>query len=201
MPRYFTKKIGTDELIQKIWSTLEENDPVMVEGIKENIKGTGKSLREIIESGFINNWHLTSMMEKDLDKVSFDYENVECDSEDGDMEYVMGFQTLDNGLTFLGIQAGGDWEHPIFFIVYSDGSQLRAYTPKEGNVWNTDTKQAFGNDEEEDIKNLLSRGVIDSKTADELIEGDFSAPYDMLHFDVKKLKEDILKRITYKNES
>jgi len=115
------------------------------------------------------------------------------------MKDIMGFKTLDNGLTFLGLQAGGDWEHPIFFIVYSDGSQLRAYIPEKGNVFNTDTKQAFGNDEEADAKNLLKRGVIDQKTADEVIEGEMSAaPYDLLQFDVKKLKEDILGRIIFK---
>jgi len=209
MPRYFTKKIGTDELLQKIWSTLEKNDPVAAKDIKENMGGTGMSLREIIEDGCIVYWNFTPSLEKDLNKISFDYENVGsgpesllCDSENNDMKDIMGFKTLDNGLTFLGLQAGGDWEHPIFFIVYSDGSQLRAYIPEKGNVFNTDTKQAFGNDEEADAKNLLKRGVIDQKAADEIIGGEMSAaPYDLLHFDVKKLKEDIFKRITYKNEN
>lgn len=209
MPRYFTEKIGADELLQKIWSMLNENDPAIAEEIKENIKRTGISLRGIIEDGCINHWNFTPNLEKDLDKISFDYENVGsgpesmlCDSKNSDMKDLMGFKTLDNGLTFLGIQAGGDWEHPIFFIIYSDGLQLRAYIPEKGNVWNTDTKQAFGNDEEADAKNLLKRGVIDSKTADDVIAGEMSAaPYDLLHFDMKKLKEDILKRIIYKNES
>lgn len=83
---------------------------------------------------------------KDL-KVGFDYENFE----------IVGYKTLANGLTYLECYAGGDWEHPVTFIIYWDGKKLRGYVPMEGNPWNTDTKQAYGNDEEADLKNARKR--------------------------------------------
>jgi hypothetical protein len=60
---------------------------------------------------------------------------------------------------FRGIWAGGDWECPVAFIIYWDGSKLRAYVPTDGNSWNTDTKRAYGNEEKdgEDLKNMKKR--------------------------------------------
>lgn len=46
---------------------------------------------------------------------------------------------------------------PIFFCIYWSGKELRAYIPKEGNLWNTDTKSAYGDNPESDLKNLRKR--------------------------------------------
>ena len=64
----------------------------------------------------------------------------------------MGYQELDNGMMLLGVNAGGDWEKAIYFCIYWDGKQLRAYIPTEGNTWNTLNKVAVGNDDECDEK-------------------------------------------------
>ena len=96
---------------------------------------------------FLDNPYLIrKKFEKDL-KVEFDFENFDCDDDD-----LLGYHTLDNGLTFLGCSAGGDWETPVFFIIYFDGKKLRAYVPKKGNTWNKKTKQAYGNEEEEETE-------------------------------------------------
>jgi hypothetical protein len=91
---------------------------------------------------------LTPKIEEDLSKVMFDTENVDTDGYC--YRSIAGFRTLNNGLTYLGVGAGGDWEEPIFFIIYWNGVSLRGYIPKLGNMWNYDTKQALGNDHNED---------------------------------------------------
>lgn len=50
------------------------------------------------------------------------------------------------------VNAGGDWEFPICFVLYNGTSGIRAYIPEKGNVYNKKRKCAYGseNDEEED---------------------------------------------------
>ena len=60
----------------------------------------------------------------------------------------------------------------MFFIIYWDGKKLRAYVPTDGNPWNTDTKEAYGNDEEKDEDKLdilydsdeITKGCIKSRS-------------------------------------
>jgi hypothetical protein len=66
---------------------------------------------------------------------------------------LMGMHTLDNGLTFFGFAVGGDWELPVYMIVYFDGKKLRLYTPSYGNLVNLDFKSALGS-EDTDCKNI-----------------------------------------------
>ncbi|RDJ34980.1 MAG: hypothetical protein DWQ19_09100 [Crenarchaeota archaeon] len=88
---------------------------------------------------------------KDIQKIQFDYENWEEEEAFQDeLKKLVGIHTLPNGMTFWGAQAGGDWEHPVFFILYWDGKEIRGYVPKEGNVYNLKEKSAFGNNEEAD---------------------------------------------------
>ncbi|MDB5036981.1 MAG: hypothetical protein JWQ35_509 [Bacteriovoracaceae bacterium] len=89
--------------------------------------------------------------------------------------------------------AGGDWENPVFFIIYWDGKALRGYIPTKGNLWNTDTKQAYGNDEESDAKNLLERfpDVFGDKLEEEINAKDLS-------FNAQEITEDIQNRIVPK---
>lgn len=78
---------------------------------------------------------LTPQIEKDLDKCQFDCENVTEE----------GYCTFDNGFTFFALTCGGDWEFPVFIILYYSGKELRAYIPDKGNPWNKTTKMAYGN--------------------------------------------------------
>lgn len=125
---------------------------------------------------------------KDL-KVEFDTENVATNARDFGPEGLMGIVSLGNGLTFWGMCAGGDWEHPVFWIVYWDGRRLRAYVPKEGNPWNTDTKQAYGNDGVKDVKNAKKRWP---EECQDLTEDNVDGWFD---FDSGKILNDILSRI------
>lgn len=89
-------------------------------------------------------------IEKDLSKFNFDGENYTTSKEDywKHEETLLGINTLENGLTFLGCIAGGDWEYPVFFIIYWDGKALRGYIPTYGNCVNLDFKTAFGSEGE-----------------------------------------------------
>ena len=74
-----------------------------------------------------------------------------------DLNSITGPCTLDNGMSIIGVQCGGDWEYPVYFIIYWDGKSLRGYIPTDGNPWNTDDKIAYGNNAESDAKNVEKR--------------------------------------------
>ena len=102
---------------------------------------------------------LTQQIARDLEKVEFDTENTEWKKDEGfgEFKFLTGFNVAPNGMPYLGVCSGGDWEMPLFYIIYFDGKKLRAYIPKRGNTYNTDTKMAYGNDEEADNKNANKR--------------------------------------------
>jgi len=133
-------------------------------------------------------------LNKDI-KVRFDTEN--SDSDNGShYGNLVGFHTLDNGFSFLGFAAGGDWEAPVFFLIYWDGKKLRGYVPTKGNVFNTDTMQAFGNDGKADAKNLIKRSLATKEDFSDN-ESDDGEAYseDAPEFDWKEIEADIKERI------
>lgn len=102
---------------------------------------------------------LMAVLTCDEPKVSIDRSNIDFDIENLDASTpavytyagdqgtdLCGFHTLPSGLTFCGAIAGGDWEYPLFYIMYYDGTDLRAYIPIKGNVVNCDTLSAFGSE-------------------------------------------------------
>lgn len=91
---------------------------------------------------------IRALPKKDL-KVDFDLENLAIGPGLAGPQSLMGAQTLENGLTFLGCCAGGDWEQPVFFIVYFDGKRLRAYVPEKGNPWHRKEKRALTEDDDQ----------------------------------------------------
>ncbi len=174
MPRTFTQKISVEELESKI------------EGAWKEHWDFDEQVRPYYNC-------LTKTVRTDLSKVNFNNENRSAGGKyrNYGVPEIIGYHTLDNGLSYLGVCASGDWEHPVFFMLYWDGSELRGYVPKEGNPWNTDTKAAYGNDEESDPKNLVKRGLTKNKkiTFEDIFCGKEK------YFDVKKITEDITKRI------
>jgi hypothetical protein len=130
-------KVTIDFLKKKIFDLMQKYEPEEYTDItyfcENNVSPYGLTENKKIES--------------DLGKVVFDFENYEFDTSYGDL---CGFHTLDNGFTFLGGFGGGDWEFPVFFIVYWDGKALRGYIPVCGNTYNLDLNTAFGSEEESD---------------------------------------------------
>jgi len=123
--------------------------PISIEDLIVKIKGQ-------FSFPWIDTHALLQHLGSDI-KVTFDLENVSDSPKDFGPKTLMGFHTEANGLTYCGMCAGGDWEHPVFFCVYWDGKKLRGYVPTEGNPWNTTTNTAYGNDEKADLKNARKR--------------------------------------------
>lgn len=161
---------------------------ISTEDLKNKIE---KALNTDSCDGDITN--LNKKVSKDLSKVKFDMENVtDAEGYAFGPKKLIGYQTLDNGLTFLGVAAGGDWEIPIFFMIYWDGESLRGYIPTNGNIWNTDTKQAYGNDEEKDIANAKKRFGLDIESTESL---DYSEANE------KEILEDLMEHFETKDEA
>ena len=123
-----------------------------------------KQFTQMVENAFDGNgispreFHkLGNKFQKDIGKVNFDFENWDfCTNK----HFSKGKMKASDGTEFsyIGMSAGGDWEFPIYFMIYldKDGKTFRGYIPKEGNPWNYKTKEAFGNDDEADDKFLRS---------------------------------------------
>jgi DNA 3'-phosphatase len=162
--RYFVK-ISVDELQSKVESAkaiiADEDDGFMYYQYRE----------------------LSSQISKDLKKLNFDFENLSEKSGEFSNSDFVGYHELENGLSFLGIMAGGDWETPVFFIIYWDGKALRAYIPTDGNPWNTDTHEAYGNDEDADVKNIRKRYRLSKD--DEVDVQDVSQEWDKILADIQ----------------
>lgn len=134
----------------------------------------------------------TKKIWKDIRKVDFDFENYSFESEDAysGCKLITGHQIHDNGMPYFGVVAGGDWEMPVFFIIYWSGTELRGYVPTDGNVWNTDHKSAYGNNED-DSDNIKKRWpeLFDERSDDVCID-------DCPDCDPAKILIDIAARIT-----
>lgn len=95
-------------------------------------------------------------VEKDLSKVDFSNENISCDTKEWDW---VGYGVI-NDLPCLKFRTGGDWEHPLYFIVYHDGKKFRGYIPTCGNTWNIKDKCAYGSEMDEDRENALADDLL-----------------------------------------
>lgn len=118
-------------------------------------------------------------VEKDLNKVLFDFENYED----------FGYGVTSFGVPYLKCWAGGDWEVPVMFFIYWDGKSLRAYIPTKGNTFRADCKVAFGSEEEkgeteessylyiikECLPNLVNKYKDDKKLIDLAYSGDLTS--------------------------
>lgn len=170
--------------------------------LDESARRGGEVDDDDIEARNFSSYPLTTLspaIEKDLSKVQFDTENMDMESGYGTQvgASLVGFHTLENGLSFLGVTAGGDWESPLFFILYWDGKALRGYIPTEGNPWNTSQKAAYGNNEEsddgkeDDLSNMRKRYPAAKDLRDEDI-------YSAITMDFDKIRADILERLVPK---
>lgn len=136
-------------------------------------------MRELIQY-FPNVWEGKPAY-KDFKKIEVDLENVDWIQGESYMYGEMtGFQNIDD-FNFIGVGGGGDWEFPVYFILYLDEKGLRCYIPKNGNAYNKKRKAAFGNYEVDD----------DGNETDEFLED--SEIEEMIDFEA--MKQDISNRI------
>ena len=145
-------KISQDELWKKIVARAKK----IGEYIDEDTEDDGPDgeyacefIRELIYGD--------ETIHKDI-KFAIDSENILTPYDDPD-DYELGIQTFKD-LTYYALKMGGDWELPVFMIIYYDGKKLRAYIPSYGNLVNLDCKCAFGSED----------SVIDDVQAEKLLK-------------------------------
>ena len=89
-----------------------------------------KIIRRMYMDKKSENW-----IKKDFKGIHFDWENYD----------IVGDVRTTKGVPYQLFYAGGDWEIPVYFMVYYDGKRIRVYVPTVGNTWRQDLKQALGN--------------------------------------------------------
>jgi hypothetical protein len=147
------------ESLLLIWASALEQEMDKKEGhLPESVEETARHLAEEardaakygamyvldmkIHNALMACVELNNMIIKDLSKVNFDWENCGCDLE---RDTPCGFWTTAEGVPTLGCYAGGDWEDPVYFVLYPETkTKIRAYMPKAGNTWNVKNKTAWG---------------------------------------------------------
>lgn len=151
-------------------------------------------------------------IEQDMSKINFDLENFTDDKDGfavgGEENSLVGYNTLENGFSFQGCLAGGDWEEPLFFIIYWDGKQLRAYVPEDGNVYNHNSKTAFGSEAEglngKDLDTFMNADISENlflEFEDPESLPEWAKKYidnDHKEFDWVSIRNDIINRIKIK---
>jgi hypothetical protein len=177
------KHISEDELFQKILEYSKKYNPDEDYDFQK---------REDISPYFLKEYDVTN---KDLQKILFDFENYtfkpgEYDDNGGEL---IGFNTLNN-LSLLGFLAGGDWEYPLYFMVYWDGNSLRCYVPENGNIYNKLTKTAYGSEDETE-ETLTDEQM---KEAEELAEKITDSEDELPQYDWNLIKKDIIENVINK---
>jgi hypothetical protein len=206
MSRKF-EKISIEDLKQKIvtaWCKTNPDGEVVFKNKVPYWYNTIVNVENVFEKPYTMNEDnffmsmfkfLTPTVEKDLSKIEFSEENESFQERD---DPDTGFRVLNNGLTYLGIISGGDWEDPLFYIIYWDGKKLRGYIPDNGNVYNRKYKSAYGNADSlnyDDEDDKLSEDELDMLLmyGEKSKEDDFHPLVDM-----SKMIEDIKQRILLK---
>ena len=135
------KKISKDEFISNMAKVYKEH-------CREGDDADRFDNKKITPAQFISmiswNKNAPKRLRDDLNKIEHDEENIDGI---GDIKFA-------DGIPFIQGQFGGDWEIPIFFIIYWDGKEFRGYIPTKGNSFDRFRKIALGNDDDEDIKFL-----------------------------------------------
>ena len=89
-----------------------------------------KIIRRMCMDKKSENW-----IKKDFKGIRFNWENYD----------IVGDVRTTKGIPYQLFNAHGDWEIPVYFMVYYDGKRIRVYVPTVGNTWRQDLKQALGN--------------------------------------------------------
>lgn len=92
---------------------------------------------------------LTKQINKDVNVISVDSENFEAYADGGP-------DKTPEGVEYVIMRMGGDWEIPVYYIVYFDENEyLRCFLSYKGNKFNFDDMCAFGEDDAADCCDAL----------------------------------------------
>lgn len=156
-----------------------------------------KEKKECYYYNSINKVVNSAQIEKDQ-KIEFDWENFahpeSADFGDGHV----GFRQL-NGFCVALCCAGGDWEAPVFFVLYlDDKNKVRMYIPTLGNSFNKFNKCAFGSEDDDSWveEHFNNWGLTDPDEIDDAKERFIDHIYDTVNEDA--MLADIEGRIAVK---
>lgn len=126
-------------------------------------------------------------------EVEFDLENwggvKHHDHDYLGFENLLGLNLTNHGKQFIGMNAGGDWEHPVFFLLYIEGEEIKCYIPKEGNTYNKICMTAFGS--EGDSSNFDSLSEKEQELAETCMYERVDPDWQMTDPDLNLLWKDI----------
>lgn len=145
MPRY-APRMTSAALVQKLYEHVMRNEEFAEEGEYDDSMAPEHVIESALYCG--GEFDLFTRVTQDWKKIKFYAENLTSRKGGGfGVETMVGPQELDNGFAYIGVFAGGDWESPLYMIVYHDGKEFRGYVPTDGNCFNHKDKAAFGSDE------------------------------------------------------
>lgn len=136
MPR-FAPKMSKEDLRQVLFDLAKKYD---YEEEYDEIDSSNPDLDSIVYM-LLGEEHMPAV-DKDWAKVDFSWENLE----------VSGEKSTQDGIPYFELLVGGDWETPLFAIIYFDGKKFRGFIPKDGNSYNHKAKSAFGNNDDDVIQ-------------------------------------------------
>ncbi|MNM47666.1 hypothetical protein D3C81_586380 [compost metagenome] len=196
------EKIKSDKRV----SLVGVNDEKLMEVVRSEIeRAKNRYKRELEEYEELSNvkdikeivYHLIYGIIPEFE-IEFDLENVELDEDDDNL----GVQTIGD-FNYIGIIAGGDWENPVFFILFIDETgKIAGYVPEDGNIYNKKLKSAFGNNHEredyifgEDRKMSKKRIEYNDEDAAKEQYGVTEDEIQNIEFDFDKMKKEIKNKI------
>lgn len=175
MPRY-APKMPQDDLRRMIVEKAIVNDYVEDHGAIDPIRpDVTRMLDSLLSNEVLND------VQKDWSKIDFSTENMD----------VVAEKSTQDGVPYLEIRAGGDWETPLVCIVYFDGRRMRGYVPKAGNSYNHGRRSAFGNHDDDAAACARQFGGD---------PGDYEGRYDV-DPDMTLVEKDIAERIVARGAS
>ena len=141
----------------------------------------------------MNNIHaydyLSTDLKKEVNKIipNLDFENICKTPSQGFYEELLGPQCIID-FNYLGCQSGGDWQFPVYFIVYQYKNRIYVYVPVNGNVYNHNTNMAFGDDRDKDFEYLhsLNSNLVLDDNFDAVSEAEFIFNKDFIMSDIIK---------------
>lgn len=147
MPRVAKKGSTKDDILEQMFKELQNHPDSQYEEIgskpitsyQQFSQINSANYNELIEH-YINlrvAYDDTAPAHKDVHKIDFDFENYEVEEN--------GNEQLPDGTAIIWAFAGGDWECPVWFVMYLDPTnKIRAYIPTDGNTFCKQCKCAIG---------------------------------------------------------
>jgi len=193
-------KISIDELKQKVKKAKEQfyKDNTWTQPSDEDKNGYFSHWDEVFSFDSDISSDIRCIEEKDYIEDRF-IPSEQWKLSSDPMNEIVGYNTLSNGASFLGIHEKAENEDTasFYFLIYWDGKKLQSYIPTKGNGCGTDPFESYYNyttDLVEKLKKLYPIECKDLKDTNNLKDVDFRL---LPPLNAESLKEDIAKHFKF----